>query len=61
MTEIIRRFKLMNRKYFIGIAIGLIAMSAVSRLMLSSNSMYFVSCLFLGICGVGLYYSLIKK
>jgi len=61
MIEIIRRFKLMNRKYFIGITIGLIVMSVVSRLLLSSNNMYFVSCFFLGICGVGLYYSLVKK
>lgn len=60
MTEIMRRFKLMNRKYLIGIAIGIVGMSLISRLMLTDR-MYLVSCVFLGLCAAGLYYSLVKK
>ena len=60
MSEVIRRFKLMNRKYMIIVALALIVAMTITRVVLSDVT-YIISAILIGACGAGLYYSLVRR
>ena len=59
MSEVIRRLRLMNRKYLILIALTLVVVMVICRILLADVT-YLIASGLIGCCGAGMYYSLVK-